>query len=458
MTTPSSDDDNEMVECQECGHVMPVHNLALHSARCRHETSRSSIENTSNGDGDNTGISSSHDDSQTQEDEAAAAAEWPCPICTLLNPNSSDTCDVCNSPRDASSIGSEREPSPNVHNDLQSSNESSMYPGRRDVFWSSAILPQQQQQQEEPSESSASQEEAASLTTATPQWSCPRCTLFNSSHSYACEACAYSRLTTNNNNNNNPRDALQVEYREYDPRVTQAVGTTASIASWSLLGAVIAGPVGALVTGGAAAVLDGVQRHVRHRQLEQQLQQHGNRPRISMAQWGNTMMMSITSHDPTTGESRTRVVTIRPTANNRNASTLLNQMTDGDRQLFMDMLLRHAMANEGAAAAIDIPRGASPESIDKLPLTTLTQEIIQTELKENQKTCNVCLEEFQEQDEMRTLGCCHVFHRSCVDRWLSQVASCPICKKEIIPSETAAPVASAPAEQEQPPAPHNHGS
>jgi len=79
-------------------------------------------------------------------------------------------------------------------------------------------------------------------------------------------------------------------------------------------------------------------------------------------------------------------------------------------------------------------RGASEETIESLDLRTLGEEEL-VGLTESQKCCNVCLEDFKEGDEVRQLDCCHAFHKKCIDRWISQVASCPICKKDIVKKE-----------------------
>lgn len=47
-------------------------------------------------------------------------------------------------------------------------------------------------------------------------------------------------------------------------------------------------------------------------------------------------------------------------------------------------------------------------------------------------TCTICLETFEDEDEVRGLICGHVFHQSCIDPWLTtRSACCPICKKDL---------------------------
>ncbi|KAJ7962936.1 E3 ubiquitin-protein ligase [Quillaja saponaria] len=45
--------------------------------------------------------------------------------------------------------------------------------------------------------------------------------------------------------------------------------------------------------------------------------------------------------------------------------------------------------------------------------------------------CCICLAKYQDEDELRELPCCHVFHVECVDKWLKINASCPLCKSEV---------------------------
>lgn len=56
--------------------------------------------------------------------------------------------------------------------------------------------------------------------------------------------------------------------------------------------------------------------------------------------------------------------------------------------------------------------------------------------------CVICLEEFNDGDELRHLKCDHCFHRSCIDLWLlgtladdeTNTNSCPVCKQCAHPS------------------------
>ena len=41
--------------------------------------------------------------------------------------------------------------------------------------------------------------------------------------------------------------------------------------------------------------------------------------------------------------------------------------------------------------------------------------------------CSICLEDFEEVDECRMLHCNHVFHVKCIDEWLPNQESCPLC-------------------------------
>ena len=43
--------------------------------------------------------------------------------------------------------------------------------------------------------------------------------------------------------------------------------------------------------------------------------------------------------------------------------------------------------------------------------------------------CTVCLEEYEAKDVVRVLPYCgHAFHAACIDTWLRQHPTCPICR------------------------------
>ncbi|XP_078160685.1 RING/U-box superfamily protein [Carex rostrata] len=50
---------------------------------------------------------------------------------------------------------------------------------------------------------------------------------------------------------------------------------------------------------------------------------------------------------------------------------------------------------------------------------------------EDELTCSVCLEQVNEGDLLRSLPCLHQFHASCIDPWLRQQGTCPVCKYRV---------------------------
>lgn len=46
------------------------------------------------------------------------------------------------------------------------------------------------------------------------------------------------------------------------------------------------------------------------------------------------------------------------------------------------------------------------------------------------KECCVCLSKFMEKEKVRKLTCDHIFHKNCIDEWLTKGdICCPICRK-----------------------------
>ncbi|KAJ3682715.1 hypothetical protein LUZ60_012942 [Juncus effusus] len=52
----------------------------------------------------------------------------------------------------------------------------------------------------------------------------------------------------------------------------------------------------------------------------------------------------------------------------------------------------------------------------------------------NELTCSVCLEQVNVGELLRTLPCLHQFHVGCIDPWLRQQGTCPVCKHRVVPN------------------------
>ncbi|GJJ75272.1 hypothetical protein EMPS_07630 [Entomortierella parvispora] len=93
---------------------------------------------------------------------------------------------------------------------------------------------------------------------------------------------------------------------------------------------------------------------------------------------------------------------------------------------------------------------ASAEELDK---RTALEEAPQRASTMIVDTCAVCLEEFANGDQIRTLPCHHEFHCECIDPWLTRKSStCPLCKFECTPARTESeePAEASAGEEAQP--------
>lgn len=68
--------------------------------------------------------------------------------------------------------------------------------------------------------------------------------------------------------------------------------------------------------------------------------------------------------------------------------------------------------------------------IGQLPLYTVKPG--EKEIDFDTENCAVCIENFKVKDVIRILPCKHIFHRICIDPWLLDHRTCPMCKLDVI--------------------------
>jgi hypothetical protein len=56
---------------------------------------------------------------------------------------------------------------------------------------------------------------------------------------------------------------------------------------------------------------------------------------------------------------------------------------------------------------------------------------------EDPTLCQICQCNYEEEEMLKVLPCKHEFHVGCVDRWLAQKDSCPLCKASINAEEVS---------------------
>ncbi|XP_069323534.1 E3 ubiquitin-protein ligase RNF6 [Eulemur rufifrons] len=79
-------------------------------------------------------------------------------------------------------------------------------------------------------------------------------------------------------------------------------------------------------------------------------------------------------------------------------------------------------------------RGLTKEQIDNLSTRNYEHNSIDSELG---KICSVCISDYVTGNKLRQLPCTHEFHIHCIDRWLSENCTCPICRQPVLGSSIA---------------------
>ncbi len=65
-------------------------------------------------------------------------------------------------------------------------------------------------------------------------------------------------------------------------------------------------------------------------------------------------------------------------------------------------------------------------------ITTTLLNISHMELNHfNIHECSICFESIENNSEIKTLPCAHIYHDYCINKWLEQKSNCPICRTNV---------------------------
>ncbi|KAG6592288.1 RING-H2 finger protein ATL7, partial [Cucurbita argyrosperma subsp. sororia] len=89
--------------------------------------------------------------------------------------------------------------------------------------------------------------------------------------------------------------------------------------------------------------------------------------------------------------------------------------------------------NNNNISACDV--GLKKEFREMLPIIVYNETFFVTDT-----LCSVCLGEYQTEDKLQKIPSCgHVFHLDCIDHWLSNHSTCPLCRLSVLSPSSRPP-------------------
>ncbi|XP_071825664.1 uncharacterized protein [Apostichopus japonicus] len=91
-------------------------------------------------------------------------------------------------------------------------------------------------------------------------------------------------------------------------------------------------------------------------------------------------------------------------------------------------LLAQQMHDAGLTSDTGDLVGSRPPPATEELIENLTKRKITAEMKEKEFKCAICHVEYELQETVTELSCCHFFHSTCISVWLNKTATCPVCR------------------------------
>jgi hypothetical protein len=77
------------------------------------------------------------------------------------------------------------------------------------------------------------------------------------------------------------------------------------------------------------------------------------------------------------------------------------------------------------------------DNLDKIPIVKYNDMMINNDIRTKNQECHICIEYFKDNDDIRLINCNHLFHKNCIDMWLSKSSyKCPLCREPVYKEST----------------------
>lgn len=157
------------------------------------------------------------------------------------------------------------------------------------------------------------------------------------------------------------------------------------------------------------------------------------------AQAATATLFNYDTEEPQT-RTQTRAPTDRNTTNNSIRVETLAAGDENDVNLFNALFaaLINPSRMDTFSGNNNRPAGLTTEQIADNSTVMTYAATDDTNNQPSSSICSICTLEYEPQQQIRSLDHCdHAFHTSCIDRWLSDHNTCPLCRANVIPSATS---------------------
>ncbi|XP_066359358.1 RING-H2 finger protein ATL80-like [Miscanthus floridulus] len=93
----------------------------------------------------------------------------------------------------------------------------------------------------------------------------------------------------------------------------------------------------------------------------------------------------------------------------------------------------HVARHHHHHAAAEASPGLDPAAVAAFPARAYNAAARSSPEDDDDSQCIICLSEYEEKDMLRILPyCSHNFHMACIDLWLEQNSTCPVCRISLL--------------------------